>query len=962
MNAKIIFNLFATLCVTFVYSKQEAWSSKNPQRYSTANFTNAIWYETFATKEIPFTVEYHNGATGKVEIIPIGGRSEKHALKTQKTNDKGYIVIRFKKQIPVKKNDKLQFNAFYQGKENSALYSKAMLRLQTSDQKDFKLYSFYPGINGGDRMQEIISTPPNTWERKFTQRKGEANIKYFEPTLILSGAPSVAIWDDFYIEDDKISAQNWNNFFNKKKPIDRTSEMISLSQLDKIIAQEKDHTGKVVSIDGKSKLLIDGVVSTPIINGPYGAFLVGKTYSNVKDFGAIDVNLTKVSIRLGEGFPQTTYRGCWTGKDQFNLSGAIEQIKNALRLNPKAKIILSITLHPYYKFTEDYPTEAWISKLNTPVRGSGIHINENLKSKVTAKNYIWPSYHSEILKAQYKEQISKIINQLKATKLSKFVVGVHIGGGHDNQMVTTHFDYSHCAVKAFRKYLTNKYKTNQALQQAWNNKNVTFQTAKAPKFQSSKDCFDPKTEQDKIDFFTFSKFAGWQIADEIAEHSRKIINKDIFTMRWCMGPYAGNPGASLDIYNFLTQQKFDVLVAQSSYNMRPPSSPSVSTLPLDSFHLHNKLFTNEFDIRTWNAAPSWEKEIMSITWGLMIDYPMWQAANRKLAGAMFAKDMGFWYLDMAPGWFNHPQILNDIKEVAQIGQKIATMKKSNWQSDTAFIIDDEGMFLRNLPSPEWMFDVTMLIPEQMQLLGSSSIPFARYCLNDLIANPKLAQKFKVLIFAGMYNIDAKRQKLLDSLKNANRTLIFLSGTGRLGGAKTGSTIEVKVSNKRIVDHTVIAEKGIKLNVLSPWMNKRDVHPQKKPAWYDPMFVVSAIPQSNDKIVARFKCNNEPAILERQYANWKAVYIGESGGLSPEYLNILAKKAGAYTLCETGFQCKTNGNFMMVHALKNGQTTFNLPFKCNVTNLYNNKVYLNTTKIKVNAQAGSTYYFILEPTK
>jgi hypothetical protein len=110
--------------------------------------------------------------------------------------------------------------------------------------------------------------------------------------------------------------------------------------------------------------------------------------------------------------------------------------------------------------------------------------------------------------------------------------------------------------------------------------------------------------------------------------------------------------------------------------MRPPSSPSVSLLPLDSFHLHGKLFTNEFDIRTWNAAPSWEKEIMSISWGLMIDYPMWKAANRKLAGAMFAKDMGFWYLDMAPGWFNHPQILEDIKEVAKIGQKVTKVKKS----------------------------------------------------------------------------------------------------------------------------------------------------------------------------------------------------------------------------------------------------------------------------------------------
>jgi hypothetical protein len=54
--------------------------------------------------------------------------------------------------------------------------------------------------------------------------------------------------------------------------------------------------------------------------------------------------------------------------------------------------------------------------------------------------------------------------------------------------------------------------------------------------------------------------------------------------------------------------------------------------------------------------------------------------------------------------------------------------------------------------------------------------------------------------------------------------------------------------------------------------------------------------------------------------------------------------------------------MMVHALKNGKTTFKMPFKCNVRNLYNNLVYKNTTSIKVDAQAGSTYYFMLEPTK
>ena len=109
------------LCIAIRISAGEAWSSVNPERYSGTSFSKAIWHETFAGNETPFTVEFFDGAEGKVEIISTGGRSENKALRTIRSNDKGYMVIRFKKRIQVKKGDKIQLNTFYQGKKNSAL-------------------------------------------------------------------------------------------------------------------------------------------------------------------------------------------------------------------------------------------------------------------------------------------------------------------------------------------------------------------------------------------------------------------------------------------------------------------------------------------------------------------------------------------------------------------------------------------------------------------------------------------------------------------------------------------------------------------------------------------------------------------------------------------------------------------------------------------------------------------------
>ena len=88
--------LSAALAAGISLAAGEAWSSSNPERYSKTSFANAIWHESFEGSEIPYDVQFCEGAQGKIEIINSNSRTGKKALRTIKSNNKGFIVIKFK--------------------------------------------------------------------------------------------------------------------------------------------------------------------------------------------------------------------------------------------------------------------------------------------------------------------------------------------------------------------------------------------------------------------------------------------------------------------------------------------------------------------------------------------------------------------------------------------------------------------------------------------------------------------------------------------------------------------------------------------------------------------------------------------------------------------------------------------------------------------------------------------------
>jgi hypothetical protein len=265
---------------------------------------------------------------------------------------------------------------------------------------------------------------------------------------------------------------------------------------------------------------------------------------------------------------------------------------------------------------------------------------------------------------------------------------VHIAGFHDSQFATRHVDYSRPAQEAFRKYLQKKYRTDAALQQAWKQPGITFDRVKAPEFGQN-ECFDPATEQDKYDFHCFQKQGPFFMQEDLAAHVRKEFGKDIVMVRYCMGVFGGAFNGAYDITPFIFSKEYDIICSQPSYSRRTPGYSVGMLLPVASFHANGKMTFSEFDFRTFGSITGGESELRVLGLSQAQDVPMWESINRKMAGILFAYNMGFWYLDFPGAYYSPAGIAADIADMMRDRKAVAALPEQPFRPDALFIIDEE---------------------------------------------------------------------------------------------------------------------------------------------------------------------------------------------------------------------------------------------------------------------------------
>ncbi len=616
---------------------------------------------------------------------------------------------------------------------------------------------------------------------------------------------------------------------------------------------------------------------------------------------------------------------------------------------PKSLFFLTLIVDAYPEFSDEHPDEVWRTADGKIVWGNQVHANFYFdKSKYRSRHWPWISNHSVVWREAVKRNITALITQLKKEGLSKRIVGVHLGGYHDHQFATRHIDCSKPAKEGFRNWQIRKY--------------GKIKWQELPEFSKDITYFKPGRDQSQIDFYTFLKIGPFEMQEELARHIKKSFGKDIVTLRWCMAAFGGTYGSAYDITAFAKSKEFDILVAQPSYGHRTPGSAIGVRLPDASFHENGKLFMNEFDIRTYGAVSGGETELRVTGLSQAVDFPMWQTIYRKLAGQMLAERMGWWFYDMAGGWFEPPEIASDIGEVMKTINRLSSVTPSKWIPSVAFVIDEEGGLLRNTPSSYYNHDEQMLFGEQLRLLAGSGVPCDVWLADDFIRNPALAERYRMVVFAGMYSIDSSRRKMLNRIKGNGRTIVFLSGTGAVGGSdETGFDV---IQQDAPQSHIVVQEEGEDINVSSftdQWLMTRYLGCSKFGKGWQPRRT-TVKEDDGVRVIARFSKGGVPAIAERQFSDWKSVIIGSAAGLTPQYFNRLAHECGSYVPVRCGMQVNMNGDFVSLHCLIPGVYDFIFPYTCNMHNLKNGSIFTSVKSVRLDMKAGETRWFALEEVK
>lgn len=340
---------------------------------------------------------------------------------------------------------------------------------------------------------------------------------------------------------------------------------------------------------------------------------------------------------------------------------------------------------------------------------------------------------------------------------------------------------------------------------------------------------------------------------------------------------------------------------------------------------------------------------------------MWQTVFRKNAGAMVAQRAGWWFYDMAGGWFSAPEIVDDIRTALKGYDRVWSGTPSPWKPGVALVVDEagpygwaggEGFLQRPLQFSHY---------EQLFLLARSGVPFDVYLAQDVLEDPSLVESYRMIAFGLMRKYDEERIALVERLARDGRTLVHLPRCGELGGLDAAAGIRLSVDEK--ADHTVVAEPSFPEEVNG--LQYHDMLRNCGTTNYPPAHLAdwprnSIVEAKGVRVLARYLSDGAPAIIAREGKGSRQVVFTEAGGVSGGAFNRLAVEAGAYVALPPDVaEVDMNGDFVSVHALRNGDCDFRLPFDCTVENLKTGRAEpVVCGCLRLRLDAGDTCQFLI----
>ena len=315
--------------------------------------------------------------------------------------------------------------------------------LETSDMllNDLRLYNKALKI---DDIKKIIASETAKYPKGNLIPKGRTHLEALDDCWDY-------LPDEFDVEMKKILPVT-KKFEDSKRQVQDFSKGLAVQR--KMI-----NNLPALTINGKVQPLVQGLPSLRHLKTH--RYLFHKHNMGLRNFAAAGIDCVSVSASPSM---------FWKGEKKYDWKELDDVCKRTIKANPNCKIMIYATPTPPAWFAKKFPNELEQS-----------YFGQNLRVQTSAGplgSDIW-------LEAQ-RQMIFDLVTHLENSPSGKHIYGYLVGGGQSAEWYWPASVYggipgfSEGTRKSFRLYLKNKYKTDLALQKAWNNPSVTLDTADVP--------------------------------------------------------------------------------------------------------------------------------------------------------------------------------------------------------------------------------------------------------------------------------------------------------------------------------------------------------------------------------------------------------------------------------------------------------------------------------------------------
>ena len=709
-----------------------------------------------------------------------------------------------------------------------------------------------------------------------------------------------------------------------------------------VLANEEEAVARVVYENQQPMISINGSLYPPILYcvHDYQDFLSDKFTRSMENFRDAGLHLYVMGVPLGP---------VWQGPGQYAFDSIDAWMEDALMLDPDAHVMFAITAvgAPGW-WLKEHPEEC-VEYLNDELP---VTTNEQLASRFVAPSFASGQYLDDM-----KQFMKALVEYVDSRPWGKRIFAFRNDNGvylewHHWGMANALPDVSRPMQRHFRKFLKERYGTDEALQAAWGDPAVTIETATLANKEErlamhAGNLLDPVKDARAIDSVRCVMDA---VADFLLNTNHTI--KEACGRRRLVGNFYGYffgmgfpaVGWQLELERILQSPDVDFNCQPPPYHplVRDFGNGQFSRGLVSSYRLHGKLNIIEADTRTCDM-PITDEHSYSTT----------PAESAQLLARDFCQalcsNLGMWYFDFGGGWYTWPVIRDFLAKIRPVWEDRTADNSS--AAEVLLVGDMESVY--HQINDDLSNTVQTFIDNNRMELGHAGVPFDTILLQDL-ENPALRTDYKVYVFLNAILETPERDAIAERLRSQGKTIVWLDKAGYLHPGQVADNAE-KTNPLTGFKVKCMADE------FTPELVGRD-GVARRGTFHTPSSArpLMAILDADAELLGTTA--GQPTFARKKNPAGGYSYLATVPFLKArDYMEIF-REAGVHVYCEDeDVAIYANKSYLMVHTGKAGKRRVSLPRPCKLVQILPEKRLLSesTQEFILDADAKTTYLLRME---